>query len=78
MHHAAARVAQDVELTVAIFELEGDGTGNLGGSASDLCLLELDPVWDIYPHAMRLPGRGTDNRPGCGFQDATSNPLQCP
>src|SRR4051812_14218425 len=48
-YDATPRVAQDIELTIGVVELERDGAGGFGAGAPDLGELELDAIGDVNP-----------------------------
>src|SRR5688572_6068754 len=78
--HAVTGMAQEIELTVRVPEIQRDGAGAAGRRAPDLGKLELDAIGDIDPDPVRLsadgaPDRRADRLQHAGYHDARRSGL---
>src|SRR5262245_15253318 len=77
MDHARPRVAQDVELAVAVVQVQFDRAGGgFGRAAADLGDLELDAVRDVDPDPVLLASRRANDRPPGSLEHAEDGDLR--
>jgi hypothetical protein len=68
--HPASGVTNQVELAVAVAKFERDSPRCSGTRRTDLGNLEFDPIRQIYPDTMLVPGGGAYQRSADRFEQA--------